>query len=48
MAELVRACHAQDLKIIPWTVNTVTDMNQLIEQQVDRIITDYPDLLPAR
>lgn len=47
-AELVRACHAQNLKIIPWTVNTVADMNQLVQLGVDGLITDYPDLRPAQ
>ena len=32
-------------KIIPWTVNSVEDMKQMIDFQVDGIITDYPDRL---
>ncbi len=32
------------MKVIPWTVNTVEEMNMLIEMGVDGIISDYPDL----
>ena len=32
-------------EIIPWTVNSIEDMNQMIDFQVDGIITDYPDRL---
>ncbi len=32
-------------KIIPWTVNTIEDMQLLINYKVDGIITDYPDRL---
>ncbi len=36
---------AQDLgvKVIPWTVNALSDMKVLLKQGVDGIITDYPD-----
>ncbi|QIL78278.1 MULTISPECIES: glycerophosphodiester phosphodiesterase family protein [Hymenobacter] len=47
-AELVAACHAQQIQVIPWTVNAAAAIEQLIQQQVDGIITDYPDLRPAR
>lgn len=33
--------------IIPWTVNTVTEMEEMIAFKVDGIITDYPDKLVA-
>ncbi|MFT3980293.1 MAG: glycerophosphodiester phosphodiesterase family protein [Ferruginibacter sp.] len=39
--ELVDACHAKGMKIIPWTVNTVEDMKRLKALGVDGIITDY-------
>ena len=42
--ELVKQAHDLGMKIIPWTVNTVEEMNQLIAWGVDGIITDYPDL----
>ncbi len=35
----------QGIKLIPWTVNEVDDMKQMIELGVDGIITDYPDRL---
>ncbi len=46
-AELVRKCHQQKIKIIPWTVNTTEEMQQLIDLGVDGIITDYPNYLQA-
>lgn len=33
------------MKVIPWTVNEVADMQQLINLNVDGIITDYPNKL---
>ncbi|GAB3589966.1 PI-PLC domain-containing protein [Hymenobacter daeguensis] len=44
-AELVRACHQRNVLVIPWTVNTTAAAEQLIEQQVDGLISDYPDLM---
>ena len=35
------------IKVIPWTVNERADMERLIAQGVDGIITDYPDRLRA-
>lgn len=43
-AEVVNACHQQGLKIIPWTVNTRSELDALVKFGVDGIITDYPDL----
>lgn len=43
-AEVVNACHARKVKIVPWTVNTVGAMQQLVDMGVDGIISDYPDL----
>ncbi|PZR41755.1 MAG: glycerophosphodiester phosphodiesterase [Azospira oryzae] len=43
-AETVKQCHDQRMKIVPWTVNTKEEINQLIALGVDGIITDYPDL----
>lgn len=39
----VDAFHAMNIKVIPWTVNDVGDMNEMIGMGVDGIITDYPD-----
>ena len=44
-ADLVRACHQQHIQVIPWTVNTAAEATQLLAQQVDGLITDYPNLL---
>jgi glycerophosphoryl diester phosphodiesterase len=41
---LVDRCHALGVKIIPWTVNSLKDMNYLVNLGVDGIITDYPNL----
>jgi len=42
--ELIEKCHAQGMKFVPWTVNTVEEMKGLKEIGVDGIITDYPNL----
>ncbi|WP_245681273.1 glycerophosphodiester phosphodiesterase family protein [Arcticibacter eurypsychrophilus] len=43
--QTIRDCHKQEIKIIPWTVNTQAAIEDLINKGVDGIITDYPDLL---
>lgn len=35
--------HEKGMKVIPWTVNDRKDMEQLVADGVDGIITDYPD-----
>jgi len=35
--------HALEMKVIPWTVNELKTMQQLVVWGVDGIITDYPD-----
>lgn len=40
---LVKKCHDNNMKLIPWTVNDVTAMRRLIRLGVDGIITDYPN-----
>ena len=47
-SDLVQACHLRHIQVIPWTVNTAVEARQLVEQQVDGIITDYPDLFPLK
>ncbi|MEJ7911512.1 MAG: glycerophosphodiester phosphodiesterase family protein, partial [Chitinophagaceae bacterium] len=42
--ELVDACHRRKLKLIPWTVNTLAEMQRLKQLGVDGIISDYPNL----
>lgn len=43
--ETVDYCHANNIKIIPWTVNTKSEMDALMALGVDGIITDYPNLI---
>lgn len=43
-AETVQACHQQNMRIIPWTVNTKAEIDTLVQLGVDGIITDYPNL----
>jgi glycerophosphoryl diester phosphodiesterase len=45
--DLVRASHQRGILVIPWTVNTAADAEQLLKQQVDGLITDYPNLVKA-
>lgn len=40
----IDAAHAQDIKVIPWTVNDEKTMRELVEMGIDGLITDYPDL----
>lgn len=44
-AEMVESAHAHGLKIIPWTVNPLPNMEYLLDLGVDGIITDHPDRL---
>lgn len=41
--ELVKYCHINNIKIIPWTVNETSDIQDIISLGVDGIISDYPD-----
>ena len=43
--QLIKHCHAQGMKFVPWTVNTTEEMTALIKLGADGIITDYPNLL---
>jgi glycerophosphoryl diester phosphodiesterase len=42
--DLVKKCHEQNIKIIPWTVNDKERIEELKKMGVDGIISDYPDL----
>ncbi|MDQ0851400.1 glycerophosphoryl diester phosphodiesterase [Arthrobacter sp. B3I9] len=42
---MVTEAHALGVTVIPWTVNTTADMEQLMDLGVDGIITDYPTRL---
>jgi glycerophosphoryl diester phosphodiesterase len=41
---LLKKCHEQQIKVIPWTVNEKAKMEELKTMGVDGIISDYPDL----
>ena len=41
----VRQCHAEGVRVIPWTVNDPEDWRRLLDWEVDGITTDFPDLL---
>jgi len=41
---LVKACHEKNIKVIPWTVNSIAEIKRLLGLGVDGIISDYPDL----
>jgi glycerophosphoryl diester phosphodiesterase len=43
--ENIRNYQKKGFLVIPWTVNKKSEMNILIEWNVDAIITDYPNLL---
>jgi len=42
--ELVKSCHGQKIKVIPWTVNDKATIERLKSLGVDGIISDYPNL----
>lgn len=42
-ANTVEEVHKRGVRLIPWTVNEVSDMQALIQLGVDGIITDYPN-----
>ena len=42
----VARCHAQGIRVVPWTVNTEKDWERLLAAKVDGIITDYPEEAP--
>ena len=43
----IKEAQAMGLRVIPWTVNAVSQMAELIDWGVDGLITDYPDRLRA-
>jgi len=42
--DLVKRCHEQNIKVIPWTVNDKAAIDRLKSLGVDGIISDYPNL----
>ncbi len=47
-ANLVKKAHAQNMLVVPWTVNDTATMRGLINLGVDGIITDYPNLVLSK
>ncbi len=43
-ADLLREAHARTMLVIPWTVNSLEEMQRLKALGVDGLITDYPDI----
>ena len=44
-SKTVENLQEEGFKVIPWTINSVRDMQKMIDLQVDGIISDYPDKL---
>jgi glycerophosphoryl diester phosphodiesterase len=40
--DVVADCHLKGMKVIPWTVNELSDLQAMVQMGVDEIITDYP------
>lgn len=44
-AESIGEAHALGLRVIPWTVNRIPDMQRLLDWHIDGMISDYPQRL---
>lgn len=42
--ELIKKCHEQNIKVIPWTINDKVNIERFKKMGVDGIISDYPNL----
>ncbi len=42
--DFVQNNHAKNIRVIPWTVNDLKEMQRLTDMGVDGLISDYPDL----
>jgi glycerophosphoryl diester phosphodiesterase len=40
----IKRCHSKRMRVIPWTVNDMKEMEELKAWGVDGLITDYPDM----
>ena len=45
--KLVNSCHKKGMHVIVWTVNTLPEMQKMLDLCVDGIISDYPNLFSA-
>lgn len=41
--DLVRFCREKGMRIVPWTVNEIPDLENIAKFDIDGVITDYPD-----
>lgn len=41
--EKIDYLHKLKIRVVPWTVNEIADMQKMLEWKVDGFITDYPD-----
>ena len=41
--ENIAFLHKKKIKVIPWTVNEISDMKKLIDLKIDGLISDYPN-----
>ena len=41
--KLVEFCREKGMKLVPWTVNAIEDLERISKFDIDGIITDYPD-----
>jgi glycerophosphoryl diester phosphodiesterase len=46
--DIVQDLKLKGMKVIPWTVNTTEQMQNLLDMGVDGIITDFPNLAPKK
>lgn len=40
---LVKKCHDQGIRVVPWTVDEQADIKRILDLKVDAIISNYPD-----
>ncbi len=43
--KLIKKVHQKEMRIVPWTVNSILEIEKLIDWQVDGLTTDYPNLI---
>ncbi|MGL5683083.1 MAG: calcineurin-like phosphoesterase C-terminal domain-containing protein [Marinifilaceae bacterium] len=41
--QMVKECHNMNMKVVPWTVDKIDDIETILNLGVDAIITNYPD-----
>ena len=45
--ELISWCHFRQIAVIPWTINDLEEMQNLVDMGVDGLISDYPNKFNA-